>query len=40
MHFGLGAAPRPVRVEIHWPSGARQVVEHVKPNQVVEIREK
>jgi hypothetical protein len=40
VHFGLGAAPRPVRVEIHWPSGARQVVEGVTPNQVVEIREK
>jgi len=39
VHFGLGAGVDPVRVEIQWPSGIRQVVEGVKPNQVVEIRE-
>jgi enediyne biosynthesis protein E4 len=37
-HFGLGSAER-VRVEIHWPSGTRQVIENVKANQVVSIRE-
>src|SRR5262249_31051899 len=27
VHFGLGSAER-VRVEIHWPSGTRQVIEN------------
>ncbi|MGB2716177.1 MAG: CRTAC1 family protein [Vicinamibacterales bacterium] len=39
-HFGLGSDDRPVSVEIHWPSGIRQVVNDVKPNQVLEVREK
>jgi enediyne biosynthesis protein E4 len=38
-HFGLGPASGPVRVTVQWPSGIRQVVADVKPNQVVEIRE-
>jgi len=40
VHFGLGTAADPVRVEIQWPSGTRQVVEGVKTNQVVEVIEK
>jgi hypothetical protein len=40
LHFGLGSAAEPVRVEIQWPSGTRQVVDHVMTNQRVEIREK
>jgi enediyne biosynthesis protein E4 len=40
VHFGLGAQADLVRVEIQWPSGARQVVEDVKANQVLEIKEK
>ena len=40
LHFGLGNASAPVRIEIQWPSGARQTVDDVKPNQVVEVREK
>jgi hypothetical protein len=39
LHFGLGAAMEIDRVEVDWPSGARQIVEHVKTNQVLEIRE-
>ena len=39
-HFGLGSEKRPVRVEIHWPSGQRQVVDDVNVDQTVEIREK
>ena len=31
---------RPMRVEVQWPSGTRQIVEHVKTNQVIEMREK
>jgi hypothetical protein len=40
LHFGLGNSSGPVRIEIQWPSGARQTVEDVKPNQVIEVREK
>jgi hypothetical protein len=39
LHFGLGAATDIDRVEVQWPSGIKQVVEHVKTNQVLEIRE-
>jgi hypothetical protein len=39
IHFGLNAAPDVVRVEVLWPSGLQQIVEQVKTNQVVEIRE-
>jgi len=40
LHFGLGKSRGPVRVEVEWPSGTKQVVDDVKPNQVTEIREK
>jgi hypothetical protein len=39
-HFGLGDADGPVRVEVVWPSGAAQVVENVKTNQVIDITER
>ena len=39
LHFGLGSESAPVRVEVQWPSGVRQVVEHVKVNQVIEVKE-
>ena len=39
LHFGLGKSSGPVRVEVEWPSGIRQIVENVKPNGVVEIKE-
>jgi hypothetical protein len=39
LHFGLGRTADSVRVEVHWPSGTRQVVEGVKTGQVMEIRE-
>jgi hypothetical protein len=39
LHFGLGSEAGNVRVEVQWPSGIRQVVEGVKPNQVLEIKE-
>ena len=38
LHFGLAEA-REARVEIHGPSGAHQVLEHVKADQVVKVRE-
>ena len=40
LHFGLGAAADPVRVEVQWPSGVRQTVEDVKTNQVLKIEER
>ncbi|MGH9372179.1 MAG: CRTAC1 family protein [Vicinamibacterales bacterium] len=39
LHFGLGAAAAPVRVEVLWPSGLKQTVEDVKVDRVVEIKE-
>jgi hypothetical protein len=39
-HFGLGNSSGPVTVRVEWPSGAKQVAEGVKPNQVVEIKER
>ena len=39
VHFGLGAAEEIERVEITWPSGKKQVLENVKANQVVAVRE-
>ena len=39
LHFGLGQASGAVRIEIDWPSGTRQIVEGVKVDSVVEIKE-
>jgi enediyne biosynthesis protein E4 len=38
LHFGLGSAEL-ATVEIRWPSGANQVLQNVKANQFLEIRE-
>ncbi len=40
VHFGLGSGIDAVRIQVQWPSGTRQIVENVKTNQVVEIKEK
>ena len=40
LHFGLGPDSGPVRVEVQWPSGTRQIIENAKANQVIEIKEK
>ena len=40
VHFGLGASADPVRVTVEWPSGVRQVMENVAPNQRIDIRER
>jgi hypothetical protein len=40
LHFGLGTATEVDRLEVQWPSGARQILEHVKANQALEIQEK
>ena len=40
LHFGLGTAQGPVRVEVQWPSGVKQVVEGVNANQTLDVTEK
>jgi hypothetical protein len=39
LHFGLGAMTEVPRIEVQWPSGAKQVLEHVKADQVVVVKE-
>lgn len=39
VHFGLGKSERVEKVEIRWPSGIVQVLENVKANQVLDVRE-
>ena len=38
LHFGLGSA-REARVEVRWPSGKQQVLEHVRADQVLNVKE-
>ncbi len=40
LHFGLGTSTGPVRVEVEWPSGTKQLMEDVKTDRVMEIKEK
>ncbi len=39
LHFGLGAATKADRIEIDWPSGARQTLREVAAGRVVAIEE-
>ncbi len=39
LHFGLGDRREVARLEVRWPSGATQVLEHVKADQVFEVKE-
>jgi hypothetical protein len=39
LHFGLGTAARADRIEVAWPSGARQVLEDLAADRVVAIEE-
>lgn len=39
VHFGLGQAAAVDTVEILWPSGIRQVLQNVKADQVLDVRE-
>ena len=39
LHFGLGPAERVDRIEIEWPSGARQTLSGVAADRVVTIDE-
>jgi enediyne biosynthesis protein E4 len=38
LHFGLGAAEK-ATVEILWPSGSKQLLNHVRADQFLEVRE-
>jgi hypothetical protein len=40
VHFGLGDATTVKRIEIRWPRGTRQVLENVKANQILHVRER
>jgi len=39
VHFGMGQASRADRLEVRWPSGITEVVEHLQANQVITVRE-
>ncbi len=39
VHIGLGAATRADRIEIRWPSGLVQTLDHVAADQIVRIKE-
>jgi subtilisin family serine protease len=39
LHFGLGAAERVERVDVHWPSGIVQRLRDVESDQMVQLRE-
>jgi hypothetical protein len=39
LHFGLGSATEIDRVDVQWPSGARQRIEHVKTDQILDVKE-
>lgn len=38
LHFGLGSV-KSAKVEVFWPSGAHQVLNHVAADQFLEVRE-
>jgi hypothetical protein len=39
VHFGVGAAAELNDIEIRWPSGKVQRLNHVKTNQILDVRE-
>ena len=39
LHFGLGSHAQAERIEIQWPSGTKTVLENVKADQRLFIRE-
>lgn len=39
VHFGLGSAAQVKEVEIHWPSGTRQVLKDVAADQILTVKE-
>jgi enediyne biosynthesis protein E4 len=39
VHFGLGLDTAAKTIEIHWPSGTRQVLENVRADQILQVDE-
>jgi hypothetical protein len=39
VHFGFGNARSIDRVEVSWPSGVKQILEHVTPHQILTVTE-
>ena len=39
VHFGLGKDADVTKLEVHWPSGIRQVLENVASDQVLVVKE-
>ena len=39
LHFGLGSSKEADRIEVNWPSGVSQTLDHVKADHVWTIRE-
>ena len=39
VHFGLGSSAAVKRIEIRWPKGTRQVLENVKADRILHVRE-
>jgi hypothetical protein len=39
LHFGIGASAEVDRIDIDWPSGAHQKLDHIKSDRVISIRE-
>src|SRR4029453_14194279 len=37
VHFGFGNARSIDRVEVSWPSGVKQILEHVTPHQILTV---
>ena len=40
LHFGLGKAAQADSLEVTWPDGTKTAMEHVKANQMLEIRQR
>ncbi|UCG46785.1 MAG: CRTAC1 family protein [Phycisphaerales bacterium] len=38
IHFGLGAHKEPVDLEVFWPGGYRQILNNIKPNQLITVK--
>jgi len=39
VHFGLGSAAMVDSIELTWPSGIKQVLKNIKPDQVLTVTE-
>ena len=39
MHFGLGKNEMVEKIEIKWPSGKLQLLENIKANQILKVKE-